>query len=1008
MSRLAAALLLLLITSPAALAQTWNQAACADGSNWSTAACWDTGSVPPSGADVTFAAPGTPVSNADLNVPLSSVTLNPNGSYRILGTVTLGNGGSITSNTTGSGDQDDIDAGVVLTGSATFVRSAGGNQPMKFNGVISGDANLTLVSTSGDDQLRVTASNTYTGATTVGGTGRVLFDVDGAVPRGSALTVDGSALFMVGSMIGSLAGGGTVTMNGDNALIVGGDNTDTTFSGVYQNGDGSASLTKVGTGRLTLNGANTYTGGTTVSAGTLAGTTTGLQGNITNNAAVVFDQNTDGTYAGVMSGSGTLSKSGTGRLTLTGANTYTGGTTVSAGTLAGTTTGLQGNITNNAAVVFDQNTNGTYAGVMSGLGTLSKSGTGTLTLSGNNTFTGGTNLNAGTIRIENNSALGTGTLTIFGSTLDYANGIRIANAIDLRTDSTLNVSSGSATQVGAVRQTGGVFGITKTGSGTLTLTGSHTYTGTTVVEAGTLALDGATLAGSADIRRGTLSGTGTIGGSLTLAGGAAIATPGRLQVGQNLIVSGGGLYQPTVRGMGDSGLLAVSGSAAIAGAVIAPNLASSARVTQAAILTASGGVSGTPSVQSSTRTIEGSVVNDGHTLYLVVLNAAVPLAPSATTTNAAAVGGAVDRVRASATGDLAAVARELTALDDAGLASALDQISGEIHATSMHAVALESEAMSDVVRAEVAAGVVAAGPESTAVVASGNPWGTGRRFWGRFLGQRADTDPSTSAHGGDATLGGIEGGVWWALGANWLVGVAAGYGVGHVKLHGLTSSSDVNTPRAFGYLGYGGGHWIVHVGGSAGRTSYDARRSMAFTAQLDPQFGALAIFSGVNRTASAKVDGVEASGWVDVAGNYTAGTWLLQPGVGVRRARYQRSAWTESGADALSLSAPSQSLSSSQADASLRFTRARGRVRPYALASYRRELGEGLTTTTLQLSGDATGRYTVQGLPFALNRGTGGAGFSTRLGEGADVSVGYRIEGGSSQLQHFVDVGVRF
>ena len=81
-----------------------------------------------------------------------------------------------------------------------------------------------------------------------------------------------------------------------------------------------------------------------------------------------FNQAAAGTYAGSMSGTGVLTKSGAGTLILTGANTYTGGTTVSAGTLQGNTASLQGNIANNAAVTFDQVASGTYAGAMSGNG----------------------------------------------------------------------------------------------------------------------------------------------------------------------------------------------------------------------------------------------------------------------------------------------------------------------------------------------------------------------------------------------------------------------------------------------------------------------------------------------------------------------------------------------------------------------------------------------------------------------------------------------------------------
>ena len=79
---------------------------------------------------------------------------------------------------------------------------------------------------------------------------------------------------------------------------------------------------KNGAGTTILTGANAYSGGTTVNAGILQGNTAGLQGNILNNASVVFDQTGEGTYAGTMSGTGALTKSGAGTVTLTGTNTY--------------------------------------------------------------------------------------------------------------------------------------------------------------------------------------------------------------------------------------------------------------------------------------------------------------------------------------------------------------------------------------------------------------------------------------------------------------------------------------------------------------------------------------------------------------------------------------------------------------------------------------------------------------------------------------------------------------
>jgi autotransporter-associated beta strand protein len=92
-------------------------------------------------------------------------------------------------------------------------------------------------------------------------------------------------------------------------------------------------LVKDGTGTWILSGSNTYSGGTIVSAGSLIGTSTSLRGAIANNAMVEFSQATSGTYAGLMSGSGSLTKTGSGLLTLTGSNAVSGSTTVRGGVL---------------------------------------------------------------------------------------------------------------------------------------------------------------------------------------------------------------------------------------------------------------------------------------------------------------------------------------------------------------------------------------------------------------------------------------------------------------------------------------------------------------------------------------------------------------------------------------------------------------------------------------------------------------------------------------------------
>ena len=160
---------------------------------------------------------------------------------------------------------------------------------------------------------------------------------------------------------------------------------------------------------LTLTSANTYTGGTTISAGILqignGGTTGGIAGDIVDNASLVFNRSDDVEYDGGISGSGSLSKLGAGTLILTGNNTYAGGSTITAGTLqignAGNSGSITGNILDNASLVFNRSDDITYANVISGTGSMTQLGAGTLTLTGNNDYAGGTTITAGTLQIGN-------------------------------------------------------------------------------------------------------------------------------------------------------------------------------------------------------------------------------------------------------------------------------------------------------------------------------------------------------------------------------------------------------------------------------------------------------------------------------------------------------------------------------------------------------------------------------------------------------------------------------
>lgn len=159
--------------------------------------------------------------------------------------------------------------------------------------------------------------------------------------------------------------------------------------------------TQILSGANSYGGATTINGGVLQIGG--GGATGTLPGNVTDNATLAFNRTNNVTYSGVISGNGRLVQAGSGTLILGGANTYSGGTTINAGTLqlgaGGPAGSVVGNITNNSALVFSRSDNTTYSGVVSGTGIVTKVGSGTLTLRGANTTASTLTVNGGAVAL---------------------------------------------------------------------------------------------------------------------------------------------------------------------------------------------------------------------------------------------------------------------------------------------------------------------------------------------------------------------------------------------------------------------------------------------------------------------------------------------------------------------------------------------------------------------------------------------------------------------------------
>ncbi len=478
-------------------------------------------------------------------------TLTLSGSNSYTGGTTISGGTLVASNVEALGTGD-------VTNNATLELNTGGD-------FINNIGGTGRVEKSGDDTLTLSGSNTYTGGTLTDGGTLVASNVE-ALGTGDVTDNATLALNTGGTFDNAISGSGQVVKSGDETLTLSGSNSytgGTTISGgtlvatnveALGSGDvtddatlelntggtfdnaisGSGQVVKSGDKMLTLSGANSYSGGTLISDGTLVASNVEAlgTGDVTNNATLAL--NTGGDFTNNISGSGQVVKSGDDTLTLSGANSYTGGTTISGGTLVATNVDAlgTGDVTNSSTL--ELNTGGTFDNAISGSGQVVKSGDETLTLSGSNTYTGGTLISGGTLVATNVDALGTGDVT------DNA-------TLELNTGGTFdNVISGSGQVV-------------KSGDDTLTLSGANSYTGGTLISGGTLVATSVEALGSGDVTDnavlelntgGTFDNAISGSGQVVKSGDKTLTLSGANSYTGGTTISGGTLVASNVEALG--------------------------------------------------------------------------------------------------------------------------------------------------------------------------------------------------------------------------------------------------------------------------------------------------------------------------------------------------------------------------------------------------------------------------------------------------------------------------
>ncbi len=488
------------------------------------------------------------------------------------GTVTLSGANTYTGLTTvGAGVLNIQNATATGTTAGGVVVANGAALEMQ-GGITVGVELLTLNGTgisSGGALRNISGSNNYNTNITLVGDTRVNSDA-------GTLTIDPtSGNAFAGAYNLTLGGAGYITINDPIATV-------------------SGSVTKDGGGTVTLAGANTYIGNTTITAGVLnirnaTALGTVAAGTSVASGAVLEIQGVITETGEALTLAGTGISSGGALRNVSGANSFNGNITLTADTRVNSDAGTL-TITPAAGNAFSGSFNLTLGGagditigkpIATGAGTVTKDGVGRLTLGGIDTYAGLTSVNAGVLRAQTTTALGTsaagttvasgaaleltGTITITGESLtlngagiggtgalrnvtnsDSFNG-NIALAGDTRVNSdagvlTINPASGDAITGPFNLTLGGVGAITiskpisigsgtlsKDGTGTAILSGINTYTGATTVSAGVL-----------NIQNATALGTSTAG--TAVANGAALQLQNTITVtGESLTLNGSGV-----------------------------------------------------------------------------------------------------------------------------------------------------------------------------------------------------------------------------------------------------------------------------------------------------------------------------------------------------------------------------------------------------------------------------------------------------------------------------------
>ncbi|MEI7773994.1 MAG: autotransporter-associated beta strand repeat-containing protein, partial [Verrucomicrobiota bacterium] len=368
-------------------------------------------------------------------------------------------------------------SGSGLLSLGTYKLTTNSSESSVFSGALSGSG---AVEKEGSGSLTFSGNSTdFTGVLRVLG-GTAMLGAGSPLGNGTVEISNLGAISIISSgSLGAISGAGKVLLSGATLTISGSQNT--TLSGVIS---GLGAFVKAGSGELTLNNSNTFSGGFTLSGGAVR---------LGNNAAL--GSGTIYLFGGTLSAADALSTRTISNPVIAAGSAELGDVTQSAALT------LSGSVSLSGSVEWNVQSPVVISNGVTALGAfgLTKTGDSTLTLGGQSTYVGGTTIAAGSLVLSPGSGgLSTsGSITSTGGVFDLGgNRQATLGAITFAGGTVQNgtlIASGTAFigQVGRVSAVlGGTQGLVKSSSATLTLIAANSYTGGTILNEGSLVLSG--------------------------------------------------------------------------------------------------------------------------------------------------------------------------------------------------------------------------------------------------------------------------------------------------------------------------------------------------------------------------------------------------------------------------------------------------------------------------------------------------------------------------------------